>query len=90
MKQKSREYNEKHREEIRNKLKERYYKIKISPEALLKAKAARKEWNDKNQTHIKEMQQKYNEKYKQARLARKQEINDTITQKESKEVPVLN
>ena len=36
------------------------------------------------------MQLKYREKYKQALLARKQTINDTITQKEPKEVLVLN
>ena len=36
------------------------------------------------------MQVKYREKYKQALLARKQNINDTITQKEPKDVIVLN
>ena len=71
-------------EEQKIKAKQRYEKLKNSPdpEVIRKAKAAQKEYYEKNKTYILERQLK-------SRQACKQALNQT-TPKEPREVLVLN
>ena len=80
----SREYNVSQREEQKIKAKQRYEKLKNSPdpEVIRKAKVTQKEYYEKNKTNILERQLKY-------RQACKQALNQTIP-KEPREVLVLN